>query len=311
MSILDRAQGCFLGQIAGDSLGSLVEFKTPSKILELYPKGVKELHNGGTFNTLAGQPTDDSEMALMLARTLIKEKRYQHVIMFNKYREWYDSEPFDCGFTISGALLGQKNYESQANGALMRISPLGIFGVNYSLQEVSQWAVSDCNLTHPNVICQQINSLFTKAITVAIRDNYSPKDLYKQIKEWAVESSVRYQVMDVIELAAKENISDFMQNMGWVLIAFQNALYQLLHAETLEMGVIDTVMKGGDTDTNAAITGALLGAVYGRSAVPAQWEKSVLACKPQQGNSSVHQPRPEIFWPTDILELSEQLISKE
>jgi ADP-ribosylglycohydrolase len=69
--ILGRAQGCLLGQLAGDSLGSLVEFQSPDEIRRRYPNGVRELADGGTWGTIAGQPTDDSEMALSLARTLI------------------------------------------------------------------------------------------------------------------------------------------------------------------------------------------------------------------------------------------------
>lgn len=63
-ALLSRARGCLLGQLAGDSLGSLVEFKTAERIRELYPEGVTRMANGGAWNTLAGQPTDDSEMAL-------------------------------------------------------------------------------------------------------------------------------------------------------------------------------------------------------------------------------------------------------
>ena len=63
-----RAQGCLLGQLAGDALGSLVEFQSPEEIHRSYPEGVRELADGGTWNTIAGQPTDDSEMALLLAR---------------------------------------------------------------------------------------------------------------------------------------------------------------------------------------------------------------------------------------------------
>lgn len=70
---LSRAQGCLLGQVAGDALGSLVEFQSPEEIRRTYPSGVRDLMDGGTWNTLAGQPTDDSEMALMLARSLVKE----------------------------------------------------------------------------------------------------------------------------------------------------------------------------------------------------------------------------------------------
>jgi ADP-ribosylglycohydrolase len=47
---LSRAQGCLLGQLAGDALGSLVEFQSPQKIRRKYPHGVRELADGGTGN---------------------------------------------------------------------------------------------------------------------------------------------------------------------------------------------------------------------------------------------------------------------
>jgi len=68
--MLERAQGCLFGQLAGDVLGSLVEFQTPEQIRREYLHGVRELAGGGTWNTIAGQPTDDSEIALLLARLL-------------------------------------------------------------------------------------------------------------------------------------------------------------------------------------------------------------------------------------------------
>ena len=40
---VDRAQGCLLGQLAGDALGSLGEFQTPEEIRRDYPDGVREL----------------------------------------------------------------------------------------------------------------------------------------------------------------------------------------------------------------------------------------------------------------------------
>ena len=35
--------------------------------------------------------------------------------------------------------------------------------------------------------------------------------------------------------------------------------------------MIDTMLLGGDTDTNAAIAGALLGARFGFEAIPKEW----------------------------------------
>ena len=104
--------------------------------------------------------------------------------------------------------------------------------------------------------------------------------------------------------------ADYIYQQGWVLIAFRNALWQLLHAPNLEEGVVDTVMRGGDTDTNAAIVGALLGAVYGRNAIPNQWLQHLLNCRPLLGQPHVLRPRPECFWPVDALQLAERLVSQ-
>jgi ADP-ribosylglycohydrolase len=113
----------------------------------------------------------------------------------------------------------------------------------------------------------------------------------------------------VVEQAATAPPADYQRQQGWVLIALQNAFYQLLHAPSLEEAVVRTVRAGGDTDTNAAICGALVGAVYGREAVPAQWRQLVLSCRPMDGYPDIHQPRPALFWPTDALVLAEQLLA--
>jgi hypothetical protein len=70
-------------------------------------------------------------------------------------------------------------------------------------------------------------------------------------------------------------------------------------------------MRGGDTDTNAAICGAILGAVHGRDAVPDQWVDSLLNCRPAAGQPNVRHPRPECFWPVDALELAERLVGTD
>jgi ADP-ribosyl-[dinitrogen reductase] hydrolase len=307
-TILSRAQGCLLGQLAGDSLGGLVEFQTPDTIRREYPHGVRELADGGTWDTIAGQPTDDSEMALMLARMLVKQGRYDAEEGHKAYRYWLDSAPFDCGRTILSGLHGRPDPDSQSNGALMRISPLGIFGANYDPYQVATWAQQDAALTHPHEVCLQANALFAMAIAHAISTGIAAQDLYREIKVWAREMKVESALRKAFTGASTAPPTDYLHKEGWVLIAFQNALWQLLHARNLEEGVVDTVMRGGDTDTNAAIAGALLGAVYGREAIPAQWVEKLLNCRSEAGKPHVRHPRPECFWPVDALELAEQLV---
>ncbi len=307
--MINRARGCLMGQLAGDALGSLVEFQSPEGIRKAYPDGVRDLEDGGTWNTIAGQPTDDSEMALLLARMLVERKTYDADAARKAYRYWIDSGPFDCGITIAAGLRGDPNPDSQANGAMMRISPLGIFGANHPLEKVAEWAIQDAALTHPNPICLQANALFAMGIARAVSSGGNAEEIYRKIRQWAVDMAVEPILMNAVDEAAEAAPADYIRQQGWVLIAFQNALYQLLHAPNPEEGVVDTVMRGGDTDTNAAICGALLGAVYGIEAVPARWVERIQSCRPRSGDPGVHRPRPECFWPADALELAGTLIS--
>ena len=304
--VRSRAQGCLLGQLAGDSLGSLVEFKDASTIRTLYPNGVRELADGGVWDTLAGQPTDDSEMALALARSLIRNGEFSLNDIRAAYVRWYESVPFDIGHATRCGLAGRPMTESQGNGALMRISPLGIFGWKSKPEELAKLAAADAALTHPNTICQQVNGLYSAAIAAGVREGHGPQTLYERIVGWAIEWNVDHAIAERIKLARTDRPPEYSRQMGWVLTAFQNALYELLHAPKLEEGVIATVHCGGDTDTNAAICGALLGAVYGRNAVPQQWVEKIVRCRP--GAQNARRPRPTEYWPHDALGLAEQLV---
>ena len=303
--VRSRARGCMLGQLSGDSLGSLVEFRSSASIRTEYPGGVRLLADGGTFNTLAGQPTDDSEMALAMARQLTSLGRYCAMRTAKRYRAWLDSAPFDCGNTIANALLGSPNPHSQANGALMRVSPLGIFGAGRKRADVMTWAKKDAAITHVHPLCAQANALFAALIAHAIREGGTGEELYAVLLGWMKRMKLEAALREAVERAAHEPPRDFLTHMGWTLIALQNALWQMLHAPSLEEGVVDTVMRGGDTDTNAAIAGALLGAVHGEQAIPAQWREAVLSCRP---GPHAPRPRPEEYWPIDALELADALL---
>lgn len=309
---LSKAQACLLCQIVGDSLGSLVEFESAEQIRQQNPvQKVRYLADGGTFDTLAGQPTDDSEMALLLARTLVDRGFYSSVIMRGMYRYWLDSKPFDSGRTTRNGIVGRYDFSSQANGALMRVSPIGIFGANKDINKVLIWAMEDALVTHPNPICLHVNALYIWMITNAIKREVTPEHLYTEVVTMAVDMGAHPAILEAIDRAGTAPPEDFMENMGWVLIAFQNAIYQMLHAPSLEEGIVDTVNRGGDTDTNGAIAGALLGALYGLEKVPQDWKDTVTNCIPSPNNPKAVNPRPPCFWPNDVLVLAERLLTSQ
>lgn len=327
--VRDRAQGALLGQLIGDALGSQVEFMTDAQISQAYPEGVRQLGPSSVHGTLPGQPTDDSELALCLARTLVEKGRYDADSTLKSYRFWLDSKPFSLGRTIASALRGTPVPDSQANGALMRVSPLGIFGAFAPAAKVARWAREDAALTHVNPICGQVNALYASALAVTIRDELTGPQVYDFISEASrlpvddadqpglVRShfseadfrSAEATVAKWVRQAGSGQLPDYFPQMGWVHLAFHNALWQLRNATDFESALVETVGLGGDTDTNGAIAGAILGAVFGAEAIPQSWIDTVLACRPDATNPKAALPRPEIFWPVDCLELADKLLA--
>jgi ADP-ribosylglycohydrolase/fructose-1,6-bisphosphatase/inositol monophosphatase family enzyme len=324
--LLERAQGCLLGQLAGDNLGALVEFQNAAGIAQRYPGGPRALEDGGHWNILAGQPTDDSELALSLARSIVATDGYDPESAAQAYARWIASGPFDCGHTISAgtsaalyalergeraapaAKRAAEGVSSQANGALMRVSPLAVWAHAFDDDRIAAFAREDALLTHADRVCQDANAVFCVAIAYAIRAGDSPEAVYRYASDWASAHDAHPDVLDMLRAARSGPPDDYRKNQGWVRIALRNAFYRLLSAGSAEEGVARSAAAGGDTDTNAAIAGALLGAVYGAEAIPFQWVDRLLTCRPLETLRDCDKPRPPAFWPVDCLHLAERLI---
>jgi ADP-ribosyl-[dinitrogen reductase] hydrolase len=302
--LLARAQGCLLGQVAGDNLGGLVEFWSAPEVDRLYPNGPRRLEDGGHWNILAGQATDDSEMALALARAILSGSGFDASGVLAGYRAWRESGPFDMGATVSAALSGCPKPESQANGSLMRASPLGLLAS--SVEEAASLARSDNALTHPHPVCGDATATFVVALRHAVRQGGGARAAFDVARGWARSAGAEPAVQAALDAAEERPPICDGESQGWVLIALQNAFYELLHAPSVEEAVVASVRRGGDTDTNAAIAGALVGSVYGAPSVPAQWRHMILSCRPHPMRAA--HPRPMASWPVDVLELAERLV---
>ncbi|MFD0982649.1 inositol monophosphatase family protein [Tropicimonas aquimaris] len=309
---LSRAQGCLLGQFAGDALGSAVEFLSADEIARRHPEGVTRLSDGGTWNLIAGQPTDDSEMALALARSLAKARRFDPALVGQAYVRWARSGPFDIGATTRAGIAAiaaghpTRNNQSQSNGALMRVSPIGIFAAGYPAR-AAQLAAQDAGLTHPHPVCQAASAAFAAAIAAGVSGGTS-ENMWAAADRHAGEGSGAETIRKALVSARDREPAEFERQMGWVLIAFQNGFHHLMRGTAMCDALPATVARGGDTDTNAAICGALLGALQGRDAIPRQWRNAVLSCRPVKA-PGVRHPRPQDYWPDDAMELAEALLA--
>ena len=83
------------------------------------------------------------------------------------------------------------------------------------------------------------------------------------------------EAMDAADVAAPDELGLDGWDMGYTLKAMQVALWCARRAADFEEALVAVVNAGGDTDTNGAVAGAVLGARFGLAAVPERWRRRV------------------------------------
>jgi ADP-ribosylglycohydrolase len=179
----------------------------------------------------------------------------------------------------------------------MRVSPIGVWAAGNPARAAAT-ARADSSLTHKNPVCIEACAGYAAAIAVGVSGGSRAE---------MVEAALAHAKGRAREAIASGALpSDYFTRMGWVLVALQNAFFHL-RSSGFEESLIATVAAGGDTDTNAAICGALVGAALGRQAIPPRWILPVLACR-SAIDAGAPRPRPAQYWPDDILEVAEALL---
>ena len=271
----DRAKGCLMGLMCGDALGAPLEFHSPEEVNTRFPGGITGMVDGWdtTCHRLKGQITDDSEMAIALLRSLLNEQGFNRMATHAQYIDWLSTNPADVGVTTRFSLNGEFNADSQANGALMRVAPMGIYAVLHPQWDWQTATREDCAITHIHPRCANANIIFVESLMLAMQGE-SPHEIHaaacqraEKLNDVSLLSRLR---------AAETEEPQYHPQAGWVEIAFQCAYYWLLHARDFASAMCSIVGRLGDPDTNGAIAGALLGARFGINAIPYEWQQTVL-----------------------------------
>ena len=76
-----------------------------------------------------------------------------------------------------------------------------------------------------------------------------------------------------------KSLLDPSRQIGWLKHAFVLSFcYLLVPGMTYEKAIRDTLLLAGDTDTNAAIVGGMIGAAVGIDGLPKSYVDKVLKC---------------------------------
>lgn len=269
----DRAVGVLLGTAAGDALGAGYEFSYPSSSTPIAMIG------GGPFGWEPGEWTDDTAMTIAIAQSLAaagplhREEGLDAVAA--RFIEWFDSRPKDIGnqtYRVLSArsataremqtVAERNSARGGGNGSLMRTAPVALGHLD-DVETCARAAELVSNLTHPDPEAAQACILWTVAVRHAVLHG-----TYDGLRTGLGFVDPIWETR--LHQAETGSPKDFPKN-GWVVHALQTAWWAITHADNLPDALELAVRAGHDTDTTAAIAGALLGAKHGASAIPAEW----------------------------------------
>jgi ADP-ribosyl-[dinitrogen reductase] hydrolase len=273
-----RILGSLLGLAVGDALGAPLEGSSPPRAAQAIEDGL-EMSGGGAWT--AGEWTDDTAMALCLAESIAENGLLDTTDLAVRYIAWARKGK-GIGRTTRAALRGaasaadararaEKFYRetgaAAGNGTVMRATPIGLSATSV---EDAVWAAhEDAKLTHFDAAAAAASAALSAAL-MAIRGRSSPVDA---AAAQVADHPKLEQVLEAVWTRDADFIADLAAGpeMGTCWTTLGVALHALLTAGDYESGVRWAIGLGGDTDTNAAVAGALLGCRHGPDSIPERW----------------------------------------
>jgi ADP-ribosylglycohydrolase len=191
----------------------------------------------------------------------------------------------------------QSERRTAGNGSLMRTAPIAVaLALDPDARRLA--ALADSAITHFDPRCRLACAALDAAIARARTGPVEPAVMLDAARE-ELEEATRTLInltptdgLDVerahvalasdLDFAAREDPDLYSAELhlhrheGFVRVAFRLAFWELMHAPSFEAALVDAVNRGGDADTNGAITGALVGARLGEGAIPEAWRARVL-----------------------------------
>lgn len=292
-AISARVAGALIGVHAGDSLGATLEFKSWQSVRLLYPNGLREIVGGGAFSWKAGQATDDTDLTRAVLLAYLDSGRDVVKTAGNNMLAWYDGRwpgrklgqrPRDIGGQTASGLARFRQTQTwlswssgkggAGNGSLMRCIPTALARRN---DPDTRWreAAQISAVTHSDPRCVDACVAYCEIVSGLINGSTPDQALvsgFKVSMNSEVQDAIRLGLRLDLSLAARTGENDLpFGGTGYVLDSLSLAVAALVDERPAVDVLVDVTRLGGDSDTNGAIAGGLLGARDGMSAWPRTW----------------------------------------
>jgi poly(ADP-ribose) glycohydrolase ARH3 len=236
--------------------------------------------------------TDDTHMMIGMAESLVQKEGFDGEHMAHVFIRNYEIEPWrgygpgpPSIFRMIRAgeawdKAAEKLYHggSYGNGSAMRIAPLAVFYHN-DLTMLREVAFRSSRITHSHVLGKEGAALQAYAVALALGlepgKAFDPQGFLSRLGELIQHETYREKLESVTMLLGEANKAKVIAELGNGVEAFNSvptAIYSFLsHPGSFKEAILFAVSLGGDTDTIAAMTGAIAGAYLGTDAVPSKW----------------------------------------
>lgn len=294
-------RAALLGAAVGDAFGVPYEFLPRADVEKLPLYNMEGCNTGFSVQSRwgsripAGAWSDDTSMAVAVMDSIIRHQgkaNYEdHMRSFINW--WFGRQytaldfPFGLGGVISHSLrrfqegtpalqCGGAQYMDNGNGALMRIFPSSLLCIfaGYDLAATAEEIGNSSAITHGHGISKMSCLIFTEILRALI-DGKTILEALKAIRLIDYSAFYPHDVLIAMNNVLAPNFEQLgpeqIGETGYVVDTLLTALYSLVHSSSYEEAIYTAVRLGYDTDTSAAVTGALAGAYYGEESIPQRW----------------------------------------
>lgn len=289
---MERAVGAVVGSAVGDALGAPFEFGPGGAFSARFPGGAgqEEMCGGGGWEP--GEATDDTQMAVHLAESLLERRGLDLPDVFGRFQRWAAAEPKDIGLQTEDVLTNGEpwdaaaaahfagNHRAAGNGALMRATTSAVHFAPGGRQASMDAARAISALTHGDPAAWEGTAIFHDLVRVALDGDDPLTALPATLAHVRPEHRDRYAVV----LHPRWHPEQATEFNGAVWPCLGSAVWAVRTTTSYEAAVRAAVDLGGDTDTVAAVAGGLAGAVHGRTAIPARWTRPLHVPLPGAGD---------------------------
>jgi poly(ADP-ribose) glycohydrolase ARH3 len=273
----DQFVGCMLGLAVGDATGAPFE-GLPGWMI----------YNQGPALRIVETPTeetryytDDTQMAIGVAETLIKCGEIREEELCEAFGRNYD--PARCygqgARRLIEAMIEGSDWRELAktifpggswgNGAAMRVAPVGLLFCD-DLDQVAEQAELSSLPTHRHPLGIDGARLIALAVALAVREpNFDRTEFLEELHRRARTEEFQWQLATLVQLTPDDSIASF----GCTLDAHRSVTTAIACFANSPDSYTETISHaiglGDDTDTLAAMAGAISGARLGIVGIPA------------------------------------------